>query len=95
MSGGHFEVGLTYRIEEVLESIDEDIASNDLEGKDEYGSDLGNGYSEETMNRINEGRKAIAIATVYIRRLDYLFAGDDGEDSFAKSLAQELKGLES
>jgi len=95
MSGGHFESGLSYSIESVIESLDEDIASNDLDGKDEYGSDLGNGFTEETIKIMKEGRKSIAIAAVYIRRLDYLLAGDDGEASFVARLNEELKDLES
>lgn len=50
-------------------------------------------YSDETINRFKEAVSVIKQAKIYIQRLDYLLASDDGEDSFIERLDKELKQL--
>ena len=43
---------------------------------------------------MKEAVKALKIAQVYAQRVDWLFSGDDGEESFLSRLEEELKKLE-
>lgn len=55
----------------------------------------GSDYSPEVVALIrDEALPVIRKALVYLNRIDYLFAGDDGEDSFLKRTKQEIKKLE-
>lgn len=47
-------------------------------------------YEEEVEQRLLEAVKVIAIAAVYIERIDWLFSGDDGDDDFVRRLNEEL-----
>lgn len=47
-------------------------------------------YTDETISELNKGLDIIKKANIYINRIDYLFAGDDGEESFHKRLKEEL-----
>ncbi len=52
---------------------------------------LGAGFKDETVSKIKEMLKTIQRAKIYLDRIDWLFAGDDGEDSFMKRTEEELK----
>lgn len=55
----------------------------------------GSDYSPEVVALIrDEALPVIRKALVYLNRIDYLFAGDDGEDSFLKRTKQEIKKLD-
>ncbi len=53
-------------------------------------------FSDETISRINEMIPTIKKAKIFLDRIDWLFAGDDGEESFKERLEDDLKeaGLE-
>ena len=44
-----------------------------------------------TIKEFKNAIDAIALAQIYIQRIDYLLAGDDGEESFHRRLDKELK----
>ena len=79
MSGGTFDYN-QYRIEDIATEIEREIERNDA-----------NEYSLETIAEFRKAIKALRIAGVYAQRVDWLLAGDDGEDSFHRRLAYGLK----
>lgn len=50
-------------------------------------------YSKKTIAQFKKGIDAVRKALVYLNRIDYLLAGDDGEDSFHERLKEELGAL--
>ena len=59
---------------------------------DEHNSSpAGAGYSDETVAKIKEMLKTIRLAQIYIQRIDWLFAGDDNEDSFHSRTKQDVE----
>ena len=42
---------------------------------------------------ISNGLDYLNLAGIYTKRLDWLFSGDDGEDSFFERLEEELDGF--
>jgi hypothetical protein len=100
MSGGHFDYA-QYRINDIVNKIEEIIASNNLEiaegnkPKDDWGFDEQSDYEypphiiEEFKNAV----KYLKIAQVYAQRVDWLVSGDDGEESFMKRLDEDLNKL--
>ena len=46
------------------------------------------------LQEILNGLNYLYLAGIYTQRLDWLFSGDDGEDSFFERLEEELDGME-
>lgn len=90
MSGGTFDY-LQYRLYEIVESIEEIIKQNDIENEYGYKTE----FSPETLDKFKEGIDLLKKAQVYAQRIDWLCAGDDGEETFHKRLEEDLKKLES
>jgi hypothetical protein len=59
--------------------------------KNEFGNDIGNRYTPETIAEFEKAVKVLKLAYVYAQRIDWLLSGDDGEDSFHKRLQAQLK----
>jgi hypothetical protein len=55
---------------------------------------LHSNFSDETMAKFVDAVDVISKAYIYIQRIDYLLAGDDGEDSFHIRLNEELNSYE-
>lgn len=100
MSGGHFDY-VQYRINDIVNSIEEIISRNNLEiaegnkPKDEWGF-YEESYYEYPPHIIEEFKNAVKylkIAQVYAQRVDWLVSGDDGEESFMKRLDEDLNKL--
>ena len=49
---------------------------------------------EELLREISNGLDYLNLAGIYTQRLDWLFSGDDGEDSFFERLEEELDNYE-
>ena len=49
---------------------------------------------EELLREISNGLDYLNLAEIYTQRLDWLFSGDDGEDSFFERLEEELEKYE-
>ena len=45
------------------------------------------------LQEISNGLDYLNLAEIYTQRLDWLFSGDDGEDSFFERLEEELDGF--
>ena len=54
---------------------------------------IGNKYSPKTIEEFQKGLKILKEADIYLRRIDYLLSGDDGEESFHERLKEELEEL--
>ena len=83
MSGGAFEYK-QFRIIEIVNEIENAIYNNE---RAEYP------YSEETITMLKYGIKYLSVAHIYAHRIDYLLAGDDGEETFHERLAKDLESL--
>ena len=89
MSGGTFDY-MQYTIYEIAQSIEEIIKQNHIEDKWGYKTE----FSPETLAKFKEGIDLLRKAQVYAQRIDWLCAGDDGEETFHKRLEEDLKSLE-
>lgn len=49
---------------------------------------------QELLQEISNGLDYLNLAGIYTQRLDWLFSGDDGEDSFFERLEEELEKCE-
>lgn len=92
MSGGHFDYN-QYKIGYICDEIDDLIVNNDSQERDEWGGNMGRGYSPETVAEFRKGLAILRQAQVYAHRIDWLVSGDDGEESFHRRLANDLEKL--
>jgi hypothetical protein len=51
-------------------------------------------YPEEILAEFKKGYELLRKAEIYAQRMDWLFAGDDGNETFLERLKQELDVLE-
>jgi len=67
----------------------------DREWYEKYPEDL-NHYklSDEVIAEFKKGYEILRKAEIYAQRIDWLLAGDDGEESFIERLKEELDALE-
>ena len=93
MSGGHFDYN-QYRITTIAETIESFIFNNNSEEVDEWGDKLSRGYSKETIKEFERAVLCLNLAYTYAQRIDWLVSGDDGEETFHKRLADDLRNLE-
>jgi hypothetical protein len=80
MSGGYFGYA-QYKIDQISDQISEIIRNNE---RTEFP------FSPATIQRFTEAIRALEIAFVYARRVDWLVSGDDDEEFFEAKLLQEL-----
>ena len=67
----------------------------DREWYEKYPEDLNHyKYSNEVIEEFKNAYKALRIAEIYAQRVDWLLAGDDGQESFLQRLKGELLHLE-
>ena len=92
MSGGHFNYK-QHTLLDMADDIGSFILSNDSTEKNEFGDNIGNRYSPETIVEFEKAMVVLRMAYVYAQRIDWLLSGDDGEDSFHKRLQAQLKEL--
>jgi hypothetical protein len=92
MSGGHFNYK-QHTLLDMADDIGSQILINDSKEKNEWGNDIGNRFSPETIAEFEVAVKVLKLAYVYAQRIDWLLSGDDGEDSFHKRLQAQLGEL--
>jgi hypothetical protein len=109
MSGGTFEYK-QYQISQIAEDIEQIIRNSgrkktkeelkeeswrDSEWYKKYPEDLyHHKYPDDILEELKKGVKYLKLAHIYTHRIDYLIAGDDGEDSFRERLKNELDKFE-
>ncbi len=108
MSGGTFDYS-QFHIRNIADSIQQEIINSGREKtaeelKDEswrdpawyekYPEDLKHyKYPADVIEQFKNAVRALRIAEVYAHRVDYLLAGDDGEESFLTRLKEDLDKL--
>jgi len=84
LSGGYFEYQ-QYHIQDIIEKLEETKVK--IENDEEYHQ---YDKKKELLQEISNGIDYLNLAQIYTQRLDWLFSGDDGEDSFFERLEEEL-----
>lgn len=82
MSGGAFNYK-QYEFREIADKIERTLQQEFV-----------NTYSKEVLDKIKETIKVCKQAETMVQRVDWLFCGDDGQETFLKRLDEELKKLE-
>ena len=79
MSGGHFEPEYCYyQVERFADDLEEAIQNNFV--RDDWGYHTG--YSDETIRCLRKQLRLMRRTAEIMRHVDYLYAGDHGEDTF-------------
>ena len=89
MSGGTFHGG-QYGIIDIHETIESYI--NKQGKKSDYG-DIYETFEPEVLKHLEDAIKCLKMAYVYAQRVDYLLAGDDGQETFLERLESDLSKL--
>lgn len=85
MSGGHFcDNGYPYyRVWQFADELENEIANNEIPDDD---SGYCPRFSAETLAVLRSEISALRRMAEVMRAIDYLYAGDHGEDSFLRAL---------
>ena len=83
MSGGHFDYAYS-RINDLADSIEKEIDQNQI--PDEWG--YAEGLSDETIIRMREIVDLLEMASKLAYAAEWLYSGDDGEETFTKKYEQ-------
>lgn len=91
MSGGTFDYQ-QFRLQDIAERIQEEIDHNHIR-PEWYSADDWNGqkWTDKTIAEFRKAIKFLYKAQVYAQRIDWLLAGDDGENTFHERLKEELE----
>lgn len=92
MSGGHFNYD-QYKISQIADQIEDLIFHNGSQDRDSYGEPRHQEYPPHIVEAFKSAANKLREAYVYAQRIDWLVSGDDGEDSFRRRLASDLKDL--
>ena len=76
MSGGTFEYA-DRQINDIIIGL-QDIIRNNTE------------FSKKTIKEFNKGLEYLKLAELYAHRIDWLVAGDDGEETFHERLKEDI-----
>jgi hypothetical protein len=92
MSGGHFNYD-QYKVSQIADQIDDLIFHNGSQERDSYGGRCYQEYPPDIVEAFKAAANKLREAYVYAQRVDWLVSGDDGEGSFRRRLASDLKDL--
>ena len=84
MGEGYFEYK-QYHIQDIIDKLQETKVK--VENCEEY---YEYGRKEELLREISNGLDYLNLAGIYTQRLDWLFSGDDGEDTYFKNLDEDI-----
>jgi hypothetical protein len=76
--------------EKYADEIEQLIRNNDSTQVNQWGEKIGHGFSIDTIYEFRKALDHLRYARAYVRRIDYLLSGDDGEDSFQKFLEHDV-----
>lgn len=108
MSGGAFDYQ-QYRIRDIANEIEKEIynsgrnkTESELREEKKYHYDptfvpepAHYEYPEEVLNEFKKAYSLLRLAEIYAQRVDWLLSGDDGEETFIKRLADDIKVFDS
>lgn len=89
MSGGTFHGG-QYGIIDIHETIESYI---NKQGKETGYGGTYETFEPEVLKRLEDAVKCLKMAYIYAHRVDYLLAGDDGQETFLERLESDLSKL--
>ena len=92
MSGGFYDYN-DYIITEIAESIENKIENNDVKPDFWCGEWEGKIYNDQVIEEFKKAYAIFKIAEIYSHRVDWLFSGDDGEDSFLRRTKEKFDDL--
>ena len=92
MSGGKFDYQ-QYAIGRIADELKQEVLYNNVTDKNEFGNDIGNHYSKNTIDAFKTGILLLHMAEIYAQRADWLLSGDDGEEEFHKRLKADIRAL--
>ena len=81
MSGGHFDYGC-FRVSQFADELKHEIELND------------DGFEKGTISRLVTAQQIIETAGKLAREIEWLYSGDNGEDSFNELVDKILAGIE-
>lgn len=84
MSGGHFGEYDYYKVHQFADELKNEIENNYV--TDEYGHYRG--YSKTVTDLLEKQIPTLLKAAELMRHIDYLYAGDHGEDSFIERIKE-------
>jgi hypothetical protein len=104
MSGGTFEYS-QYRIRDIANRVEREIYDSGREKtpselkQEKLGhydpthtpDPLNYEYPDEVINEFKKAYTILRMAEIYAHRIDWLLAGDDGEETFIERLKQDLE----
>jgi len=95
MSGGHFNY-TQYQLTQIADDIEQLIVDNDNDNEqwNEWGDVTGRQYSAETIAAFQTAVDMLRQSYIYVKRVDWLVSGDDGEEDFHTRLRKELREKE-
>ena len=80
-------------MDQTIGDIEDIIFYNDDKTLNDWGDTKGRGYTEETIQEFKLGVWYLRQALTYTQRIDWLCAGDDGEENFHSRLKKDLEKL--
>lgn len=91
MSGGTFDYK-QYQIEYLADEIEQLIVQNGTkrETKDSWEDEFHYKYPDDIIDEFKTAIKYLKLGKIYAQRIDWLVAGDDGEETFRERLKYEL-----
>jgi len=89
MSGGHFDYK-QYNIDDIADEIGRLIETNDSTEKDEWGDTIGRHYDADILAYFKDAVTILKLASLLVKRIDWLVSGDDGPESFKHRVVEEL-----
>lgn len=92
MSGGSLEY-LYYRIDDAAERVAEELKAATAPRPPMVVKHDVAAYKPETIAELKNGLTILRVASVYAERMEWLFSGDDGEESFLRRLTEDLEKL--
>jgi hypothetical protein len=81
MSGGYLDYS-DWDIRNLADQIDNEIDRNRSTEKGEYGDDISQHFTENTMDKFREAVELLEKVSIMVNRIDYLLEGDDSEETF-------------
>lgn len=92
MSGGTFE-HQEHHMRDIAEEIERVISTNDSKEIGEFGSTIGHNFPEKVLSKLKITRDTILKAYEMAHAVDYLLAGDTGEESFLEQWERRVEEI--
>ena len=92
MSGGFYDYK-DYVITDIAETIENEIENNNVQPEYWCGDWKGYVYNDQAIEEFKKAYAVLVIAGIYAHRADWLFSGDDDDDSFLRRTKEKLNDL--